>query len=151
MADVWRTKRWDHRVYAELLGMIMVNTFLAWNTLVCPKMGYAPFDDYFSFKRELAKQLIQWTDPAAGGRKRTHDTAMGTSAENHKIVSVDPNNSAQQIYCSYCKNKRTAKMCATCSSPNALVGVCINNADCLSKHFMGGVQPKLRATPKAML
>ena len=54
MADVWCTKMWDHRVFAESLGMCMVNTILAWNNIVCPMLGYEPFEYYLTFKRELA-------------------------------------------------------------------------------------------------
>ena len=59
LEESWKTHRWEMRVFAFILGVIEVNVYNAFRYFVWMKNDQESTNDFISFRKKLAKALIE--------------------------------------------------------------------------------------------
>ena len=118
LEDTWRTQRWENRVFAFILAISEINTFLAFRYFVSTDETKMTV---LQFRRKLAKALIfnelvdedGDCDDVSPLRKRRRQQARG---ESHVLAPAPPHASAHANgkWLLTCKAKYPQHKCKTC-------------------------------------
>ena len=154
MADIWKTKNWVERHFAELLGFLEVNMYLslthflpeyrdlshpqfrkqlAWALMTLGKVAYPSADD---------GQSVAGSNSSAAAAERTADCSA-TDGIAHAYVAFD---GGVKHTCAYCGN-RAYQYCFPCQLQGlGTIAVCgrKTHRDCIDQHARG--KPQLHSS-----
>lgn len=107
LETVWRTQKWQHRMFACILGIVETNAFLAFNYFC--KNASSNYIDHATFTENLALQLITNTFTSVG--QSEHRSLTQTT---HCDIAL-PGSHVLQPLSKHDKRKRVQRKCVICS------------------------------------
>lgn len=138
LEDTWRTKKWYHRMFATVFGMIITDAYLMYKyEKGGPEAGELSLREFTS---KLAEELVmnKWNEKRA---RHPQDDSTDEDDDAEPVVvefgSPKPNGKRRLQYrCRVCEAKTTLT-CNNCSGGGKKVAICnpTTGRNCLSQHI----------------